>query len=111
MTLHAQPRGGILSVRLVNGTTGGDGSAERVTLMRLAAGMVPVKELGPVSGRFEITEIEVEGERPMLLQVTSAGVSYNQPIDFEPLKPVFRHTRPHGAGIAGYSLEGLVMLH
>ena len=44
--------------------------------------MTPVKELGAVSGRFEITDIEVEGERPMLLRVTASGVSYNQPVNF-----------------------------
>ena len=77
-----QPRGGILSVTLVNGTTMGPGSGEKVTLYRLASGMEPVKELGAVSGRFEITEIELEGERPMLLQVTSSGVNYNQLVDF-----------------------------
>ena len=77
-----QPRGGILTVELVNGTTGGPGSGEKVTLYRLATEMMPVKELGAVSGRFEITDIEVEGERPMLLQVTSSGVNYNQPVSF-----------------------------
>lgn len=78
----AQPRGGILSVTLVNGTTGGPGSGEKVTLYRLAAEMMPVKELSAVSGRFEIRDIELEGERPMLLQVTSSGVNYNQPVNF-----------------------------
>ena len=77
-----QPRGGILTVELVNGTTGGPGSGEKVTLYRLAGEMTPVQELGAVSGRFEITDIELEGQRPMLLQVTSSGVNYNQPIDF-----------------------------
>ena len=77
-----QPRGGILTVELVNGTTGGPGSGEKVTLYRLAGEMTPVQELGTVSGRFEITEIELEGQRPMLLQVTSSGVNYNQTIDF-----------------------------
>ncbi len=78
----AQPRGGVLRVSLKNGTTGGTGSAESVTLLRLGAEMTPVKKLGAVSGRFEITDFEVEGERPMLLQVTSSGVNYNQPVNF-----------------------------
>ena len=77
-----QPRGGILTVKLVNGTSRGPGSGEKVTLYRLATEMTPVKELGAVSGRFEITDIELEGQRPMLLQVTSSGVNYNQTIDF-----------------------------
>ena len=77
-----QPRGGILRVTLTNGTDGGPGTAEKVTLFRLSAEMVPVKALGSVSGSFEITDIEVEGQRPMLLQVSSSGVNYNQPINF-----------------------------
>jgi hypothetical protein len=76
----SQPRGGILKARLVNGTSGGAGSAEKVTLFRLRNEMVPAKELGAVEGSFEIRDIEVEGERPMLLQVTSQGVNYNEPV-------------------------------
>lgn len=79
---QAQPRGGVLRVSLVDGTNGGSGSAESVTLLRLGTEMTPVKELGAVSGSFEITGFEVEGERPMLLRVTASGVSYNQPVNF-----------------------------
>jgi len=78
----SQPRGGILKVRLLNGTTGGAGSAEKVTLFRLRDEMIPAKEAGAVEGSFELTDIEVEGERPMLLQVTSQGVNYNEPVRF-----------------------------
>jgi len=84
----AQTRGGVLRVKLVNGTagtkgtSGTDGSAESVTLLRLGAEMTPVKELGAVSGQFEITDFEIEGERPMLLRVTASGVNYNQPVNF-----------------------------
>jgi len=78
----SQPRGGILKVRLVNGTTGGAGSAEKVTLFRLRNEMIPAKEVGAVEGSFEIADIEIEGERPMLLQVTSQGVNYNEPVRF-----------------------------
>ncbi len=78
----SQPRGGILKVRLLNGTSGGAGSAEKVTLFRLRNEMIPAKELGAVEGSFEMTDIEVEGERPMLLQVTSQGVNYNEPVRF-----------------------------
>jgi hypothetical protein len=80
--VSSQPRGGILKVRLTNGTTGGPGSAEKVTLLRLRNEMTPAKEMGPVQGSFEMTDIEVEGERPMLLQVTSQGVNYNEPVRF-----------------------------
>jgi hypothetical protein len=44
--------------------------------------MVPEKQLGAAEGSFEIREIEVEGERPMLLQVTAQGVNYNEPVSF-----------------------------
>jgi hypothetical protein len=77
-----QPRGGVLKVRLSNGTTGGQGRAEKATLFRLRDEMVPVKEVGPVEGSFQMDGIEVEGERPMLLQVTSQGVNYNEPVRF-----------------------------
>lgn len=80
--LSAQPRGGILKVKLVNGTSGGPGRAEKVTLLRLRNEMVPDKKLGAVEGSFEIRDIEVEGERPMLLQVTAQGVNYNEPVRF-----------------------------
>jgi hypothetical protein len=72
----------VLRVSLENGTTGGEGRAEKATLFRLANEMIPVKELSAVSGDFEIDDIEVEGERPMLLQVTSSGVNYNATVSF-----------------------------
>lgn len=78
----AQLRGGILTVSLTNGTTGGEGRAEKVTLYRLRNEMIPAKELGSVTGRFEMRDIEVEGERPMLLQVVSQGVTYNETVQF-----------------------------
>lgn len=78
----AQPAGGVLRVRLENGTTGGPGDAEQVTLFRLEGGMVPAKELSDVTGSFEIRDIQVEGQRPMLLQVTHQDVNYNQPVNF-----------------------------
>ena len=78
----AQPRGGVLRVRLINGTTGEQGSAEKITLFRLREGMEPAKQLEGVSGTFEIEDIEVEGETPMLLQATYLGVNYNEPIRF-----------------------------
>ena len=78
----AQPQGGVLRVRLTNGTTGERGSAEKVTLFRLRSGMEPAKQLEGVSGTFEIADIEVEGETPMLLQATYLGVNYNEPIHF-----------------------------
>ncbi|MFQ5791172.1 MAG: hypothetical protein ACE5JI_11945 [Acidobacteriota bacterium] len=78
----AQPRGGIVRGRVENGTTGGPGKAEKVTLFKLGSGMEPVATLGTVSGTFILDNIELEGETPYLLQVTSGGVNYNQPVRF-----------------------------
>lgn len=69
---------------LVNGTTGGPGQAEKVTLFRLASGMEPIATLEDVSESFELEGVELEGGSPHLLQVTSRGVNYNQPIRLEP---------------------------
>ena len=77
-----QPRGGVVRGTIENGTTGGSGQAEKVTLLRLSSGMEPIQTVESVSGRFTLENIEVEGETPYLLQVTSGGVNYNQPINF-----------------------------
>ena len=77
-----QPRGGIVRATIENGTTGGPGQAEKVTLFRLSSGMEPIHTEESVSGSFTLEEIEVAGETPYLLQITSGGVNYNQPINF-----------------------------
>ncbi len=78
----AQPRGGIVRATIENGTTGEPGQAEKVTLFRLSSGMEPIHTEESVSGSFTLDEIEVAGETPYLLQITSGGVNYNQPINF-----------------------------
>jgi len=77
-----QPRGGIVRGTIENGTTGGPGQAEKVTLLRLSSGMEPIQTVESVSGSFRLENIEVEGETPYLLQITSGGVNYNEPINF-----------------------------
>jgi hypothetical protein len=77
-----QPRGGVVRGTIENGTTGEPGQAEKVTLLRLSSGMEPIQAVESVSGRFTLENIEVEGETPYLLQVTSGGVNYNQPVNF-----------------------------
>lgn len=79
-----QPPAGTVMVTIANGTTGGPGEAEGVTLFRLASGMQPIASLGKVSGSFALENIELEGAGPYLLQVTSSGVNYNQPVTFGP---------------------------
>ena len=78
----AQPRGGILRGTIENGTTGEPGRAEKLTLFRLSSGMEPIHTEESVSGSFTIEGIEVAGETPYLLQLTSGGVNYNQQISF-----------------------------
>ncbi len=80
--LKAQPRGGIVRARIVNGTTGGDGQAERAALLNLSAGMELVASAENVSSRFTLEGFELEAEQPYLLQVTHDGVNYNQRISF-----------------------------
>lgn len=78
----AQPRGGVLRLTITNGTTGGPGSAERVALIQMASGMEALATRENVSGTVVLEGIEVEGQRPYLLQVTSGGVNYNEPVNF-----------------------------
>ncbi len=80
--LSAQPRGGVLRATIVNGTTGEPGSGEKVTLFKLSSGMEPIKTAEGVSGKFVLENIEIAGEAPYLLQVTSGGVNYNQRVSF-----------------------------
>jgi hypothetical protein len=80
--LHAQPRGGIVRARIVNGTTGGEGQAERAVLLNLSSGMEMVASAENVSSRFTLEGFELQAEQPYLLQVTHEGVNYNQRISF-----------------------------
>jgi len=79
---HAQPRGGVVRGKITNGTTGAPGKAERVALIRMESGLEPVATKERVSGSFTLEGITLAGEAPYLLQVTSGGVNYNQPISF-----------------------------
>jgi hypothetical protein len=78
----AQPRGGVLRGKIVNGTTGGPGRAERVALVKMQSGMEPIGALGEVSGSFVLENLSISGETLYLLQVTADGVNYNQPVRF-----------------------------
>ena len=71
----AQP----LRVRLVNGTTGGPGSADLLTLYRLGEGMEPVATVEN-PGAEAVVERPPGPRRPFLLQATHGGVNYNQPV-------------------------------
>ncbi len=73
-----------LKVTLVNGTTGGPGAAEKVTLFEHRSNMTSVASLGTVSGDFTIDNLDVEVNGRYLLQVTSGGIDYNHPVTFGP---------------------------
>jgi hypothetical protein len=79
-----QIRTGSLKVILVNGTTGEPGEAEEVTLFKQSAGVEPIAGSSHVQGSFLLENIQLDGDDPYLLQVTSAGVTYNQPVSFGP---------------------------
>jgi hypothetical protein len=78
--LVAQTGGGILRATIVNGTTGGPGRAEQVTLFDLSSGMTPVATLDDVSNSFTLEQLDVDVHKSYLLQVTSGGVKYSGPV-------------------------------
>ncbi len=78
----AQPRGGILRARIINGTTGDAGQAEWATLLNISSGMDEVASADNVSGNFTLEGFGVQAEQPYLLQVGYGGVNYNQRINF-----------------------------
>lgn len=80
--IAAQPRGGVLRGKIINGTTGAPGRAERVALIKMESGMEPIGTLGQVEGSFTLENLPLAGEKPYLLQVTTDGVNYNQPVSF-----------------------------
>ena len=78
---------GPVRVTLRNGTTGGPGRADLVTLYRLGAGMEPVATVENPVGEAVLDAPEetapgaAGGRRPpYLAQATYAGVNYNEPI-------------------------------
>ena len=78
---------GPVRVTLRNGTTGGAGRADLVTLYRLGAGMEPVASVENPVGEAVLDAPEetapgaAGGMRPpYLAQATYAGVNYNQPV-------------------------------
>lgn len=61
---------------LVNGTTGGAGSASLVELIDLTQGMVPMASLEDVNGEFQFDDVPDVSAAHFLLRVTSEGVAY-----------------------------------
>ena len=76
---------GPVRVTLVNGTTGGPGSADLLTLYRLGQGMEPVASLEAPRAEAVLEAPDAGGGmQPFLLQATYAGVNYNQPLRLAP---------------------------
>ena len=72
----------LIRARIQNGTRQEPGSAEKVTLYKLEAGMQPIRELGPVTGQFELDELDVDPGLAYLVQVHANGVNYNELVRF-----------------------------
>ena len=73
-------------VHLRNGTTGGPGSADLLTLYRLGQGMEPVASLENPGAEAVLEAPDggaAAGARPFLLQATYRGVNYNQPLQLD----------------------------
>jgi hypothetical protein len=77
----AQPRG-VLRGKILNGTTGAPGHAERVALVKMESGMDPIATLGQVTGSFLLKNLPISGETQYLLRVTTDGVNYSHPVRF-----------------------------
>lgn len=82
---------GPVRVTLRNGTTGGAGRADLVTLYRLGAGMEPVASVESPVGEALLEAPDEAGpgaadgmRPPYLAQAAYAGVNYNQPIRLDP---------------------------
>jgi len=67
---------------IVNGTSGGEGRAEVVRLVRLQEGMTPLAALENVSGAFRFADVEGEPGDRFLVQTQWGGVNYNKAFGF-----------------------------
>ena len=70
----------VLEGRLVNGTTGGEGSAESIELIDLTQGMTPMASLQNVTGEFRFDEVPEMSAAHFLLRIISDGVSYSESV-------------------------------
>lgn len=70
----------VLEGRIVNGTTGEEGTAERIELMDLTQGMTPMATLENVTGSFRFDEVPEVSAAHFLLRVTADGVSYTESV-------------------------------
>lgn len=76
-----------LDVSVKNGTNGSFAKVEKLKVIALQGGMIPVKEVENVSGNFKLDGIAIEPSSPILLQATYKNNTYNKMI---PPTPEFR---------------------
>lgn len=76
-----------LDISIKNGTTKTLGKAEKLKVIALQGGMIPIKEVENVEGNFRLDKIQVEVNSPILLQAIYKNNSYNKMI---PPVPEFR---------------------
>ena len=72
----------LVRARVQNGTRHEPGTAEKVTVYQLRGGMQPIRELGAVTGQFELAELDVDLSLPYLVQLQAGGVNYNELVRF-----------------------------
>ncbi len=70
-----------LKGRIVNGTTGGPGVAERVELIDVTRGMTVLQSLENVSGSFEMPDAPDAASAHFLLRLTYDGITSTQLVD------------------------------
>ena len=75
-----------LQGELVNGTTGTEGSADRIELLDVAQGMTAISTLENVSGSFEIADVP-ETSAHLLLRITRGDVTFSQNVE-DPAQPL-----------------------
>ncbi len=76
-----------LEILIKNGTNGSFAKVEKLKVIALQGGMIPVKEVENVSGNLKLSGINVEASSPILLQATYKNNTYNKMI---PPTPEFR---------------------
>lgn len=76
-----------LKVRIVNGTSGKVGSADKLKVILLQQAMKPIREISSVSGSFSIDGLDLPEGVPVLLQASYQGATYNKMV---PPVPVMR---------------------
>ncbi len=75
---------GPVRVTLRNGTTGGPGTADLLTLYRLGEGMEPIASLENPGAEAVLEGPPAGGPQPFLIQATYGGVNHNQPVRLDP---------------------------